>query len=361
MSFTLDGKRFVTVRPTNAGDGSTIIIWDTATSKELNRLSVPFWGWSMDVTADGVLVATTTGKDRKTVKIWDTWGKELATLTHESEVKFMAFTSGAKVLFTSTVAPGGGWGTEFPLGYKSQHMNAWNVATGKQVVACTVVNAVHTEFTGVGCSSVDGRMVADFVSSYDGWLDLKLSKDIVIWDASGSDPQAKRKRLRALRGHAEVVLCAAFAPDGKSLASGSADKTIKLWDLASGEENGTLQGHTNSVRFVAFNEDGTTLISVDTDHTIKLWDAASRKGIATLSGHRDTITCLALGPDGKTLASACKDGTVKLWEVAPGKNTATLRGHASAVKSLAFSPDGKTLASGGANKTVRIWRIAGNE
>ena len=86
-------------------------------------------------------------------------------------------------------------------------------------------------------------------------------------------------------GHSDAVLSVAFSPDGKTLASGSWDKTIKLWDVKTGKELATLNGHTETVMFVAFSPDGKTLASASWDKTIKLWDVATSKERATLKGH----------------------------------------------------------------------------
>jgi WD40 repeat protein len=89
-----------------------------------------------------------------------------------------------------------------------------------------------------------------------------------------------------LQGHTHAVYCVAFSSDSKTLASASGDKTVKLWDLATGKERATLQGHTESVMSVAFSPDGKTLASASYDKTVKLWDVATGKERATLKGPR---------------------------------------------------------------------------
>ena len=108
---------------------------------------------------------------------------------------------------------------------------------------------------------------------------------------------------KTLNGHTERVFSVAFSTDGKTLASGSSDRTIKLWDVATGQNTATLTGHTNEVTSVAFSPDGKTLASGSLDKTIKLWDVATRKNTATLNGHTDWVSSVAFSPDGKTLAS----------------------------------------------------------
>ncbi|MBW4446485.1 MAG: CHAT domain-containing protein [Spirirestis rafaelensis WJT71-NPBG6] len=166
------------------------------------------------------------------------------------------------------------------------------------------------------------------------------------------------KERNRLQGHSESVNSVAFSPDGKTLASGSSDKTIKLWDVATGSPKQTLTGHSEWVNSVAFSPDGKTLASGSGDKTIKLWDVATGKLSQTLTGDRNLVFSVAFSPDGKTLASGSEDKTIKLWDVATGKLSQTLTGHRNVVISVAFSPDGKTLASGSEDKTIKLWDVA---
>ncbi len=124
-----------------------------------------------------------------------------------------------------------------------------------------------------------------------------------------------------LEGHDRVVSAIAFAPDGSTLATGSADESIKLWNVSSGKEIGELEGHSRPVNSLAFLADGKWLFSVCGGRAVggnelKLWDLASKKDVATVPAHEGPINQLALSPDGKYLATASLDKTVKVWEVA---------------------------------------------
>ncbi|HKQ06771.1 MAG TPA: hypothetical protein VJ464_16675 [Blastocatellia bacterium] len=160
-----------------------------------------------------------------------------------------------------------------------------------------------------------------------------------------------------LRGHTDPVISVAYSPDGKLLASGSKDKTIKLWEVSSGKPLGTLQGHEDSVLSVIFSPDGKVLASSSSDKTIKLWEAGSGKLLSTLEGHGAAVSLVAFSPDGKLLASGSYDKTIKLWEADSGKLLNTLQGHAGFVSSVAFSPDGKLLASASDDATIRLWEV----
>ncbi|RZT18358.1 WD40 repeat protein [Mycobacterium sp. BK558] len=151
----------------------------------------------------------------------------------------------------------------------------------------------------------------------------------------------------------DLILSVAFNPDGSRIAAASADKTIHLYDTASGQPIGQpLAGGDSAIKSVAFSRDGTKIASGCVDGTVRLWDAATGQPIgAPMNGGGLSV---ALSPDGTKIASAGAD--IRVWEAATGREIGSpMLGHDGTVTSVAFSPDGRRIVSGGFDKTVRLW------
>ncbi|ARV62603.1 hypothetical protein BZZ01_31765 [Nostocales cyanobacterium HT-58-2] len=187
--------------------------------------------------------------------------------------------------------------------------------------------------------SPDGKTIAS----------ASQDKTVRLWNVQG-------QLLKTLNGHSDAVYGVAFSPDGKTIASASQDKTVRLWNVQ-GQLLKTLNGHSSEVIGVAFSPDGKTIASASWDKTVRLWNVQGQL-LKTLNGHSSGVYGVAFSPDGKTIASASRDKTVRLWNV-QGQLLKTLNGHSSEVIGVAFSPDGKTIASASWDKTVRLWNVQG--
>ncbi|MFO1093254.1 MAG: serine/threonine-protein kinase [Planctomycetaceae bacterium] len=166
---------------------------------------------------------------------------------------------------------------------------------------------------------------------------------------------ATKTEQRVLNGHTGEVNTVDFSPDGSLLASVSDDKSVRLWNPATGEQLATLLGHSGNVCAVAFSPDGHTLVTAGSDTTILLWQAADRQLIGQLTGHTAEINRLAFSPDGLRLASCDDRGSVRVWDVAARQQIVQLNGHSSHVRGVEFSPDGNLLASGGRDGAIILW------
>ena len=164
----------------------------------------------------------------------------------------------------------------------------------------------------------------------------------------------KVKLRRTLTEHTEAVAAIAISPDGKILASGSDDKTIKLWLLRSGKLLNTLTEHSNRISTLAISPDGEILASGSYDRTIKLWSLATGDLLQTFRGRPDRVRDIAFSPNGQTLISI-GEWEIKIWAVRTGKALRILAENSNSARLIRFSPDGQTCAIGSLNGTLELW------
>jgi WD40 repeat protein len=291
---------------------------------------------------DGKMLAT--GGYDFAVRLWSLpMGTERATLKgHSGNLLSVAFTPDGKTLSSGAVDSARIWDVAtcretFKLegkdvlsvafspagdrlaigGTNGGSVKIFDVAKGKQVdllegqAGDDVVFAVSY--------SPDGGMIAvaslDLQTNYGkagNAIKAGNGATITLWNLTPGKPATVARRFKGIIG---AIWSVEFSPNGKILAAATEEKTVRLWDVASGQEREPLRGHTNIVHGVAFSPDGKRLASASMDQTLMLWDTQSGKRLATLKGHTSAVKCVAFSPDGESLASGSWDGTAKIWNV----------------------------------------------
>jgi WD40 repeat protein/serine/threonine protein kinase len=367
LAFSPDGRRLV-----SASQDTTIKLWDVATGQEALTLrghadtvrSVAF-------SPDGLRLATASAD--RTIKVWsaapwadDNPAYEVRTLRgHEDRVFGVAFgPTGERLASVSNDYVIKVWDAALGRELHSHRVptaQSFTVAfslegdclatggnDGVVLLLDATTGGIRRRFSGHRAGPIkglafspDGRRLAS--GSWD--------RTLRIWDVASGQP------VHTLLAHAQPILGLAYSSDGRWLATASYDQTVKVWDAVRGEEIRTLHGHASRVQSVAFSPDGRHLASASNDGTVRLWDAMTWEEVRTLRGHAGGINCVAYSPDGQRLATASTDRTLKVWDAATGSEIRTLRGHTDIVQWVAFSPDGRRLASAGSDRTVKTWKL----
>ncbi|MEG4532848.1 protein kinase domain-containing protein [Microcoleus sp. D2_18a_D3] len=265
----------------------------------------------------------------------------------------------------------------------------WQQRVQKESQQITQIEALYTASNYEGCIS-QIPTIANTSSTYSSAQELQ--------EQCQAGLRWKNAKVKNFAQHSDAVGSVAFSPDGLMLASGSKDKTIQIWDLATGKSIRTFPGDSSTVWSVAFDSNGTRLatgtgfwrvmlwdlktgqVIRSLDHTASVWsvalspdgqlvasasgdkttkisDATTGRLIYNLPDHTDFVYSVAFTPDGKSLISASKDNKITVVDVATGRLLKTLEGHGDAVRSVAVSPDGKTIVSGSYDESIKIWNL----
>ena len=160
---------------------------------------------------------------------------------------------------------------------------------------------------------------------------------------------------RTLSGHADIVYAVAITPDGGRVVSGSADHSLKVWDIETGRELRTLRGHKEVVHAVAVTGDGRYAVSGSFDATLKVWDLETGRLVATLAGHQSLVNGVAVSADGRIAVSGSQDGTLRVWDLAQQWQARVLTDNRGEIKAVALTPDARYALCGGG--VLTLWDL----
>lgn len=218
------------------------------------------------------------------------------------------------------------------------------VAAQKNIAIAQTLTG-HTSFVNDLAISPDSRLL----------ISASADKTIKVWEL------ATGELLQTLTGATSFVNALTITFDGRFLIGASADKTIRIWNLETGELTNTLRGHTSFVDEIVMSPDGQILVSTGADKTIRIWNLDTGEMRHVLQGHSGFVNTLEISSDGETLVSGSADASLQVWNLKTGENLHSLIGHSSFVNAIAIGPNGKTLASGGADTTIKIWDLQTGE
>lgn len=208
----------------------------------------------------------------------------------------------------------------------------------KAIQAYATINK-HTGYINYLTISPDGKTL----------VSASADKSIKIWEMPSG------KEVRTVIEDYLPINHFVIRQENRKIATISNNNQIKIWDFTTGKEILTISGHDSSVNHLVISPDGKKLISASADSKIKIWDFTTGKEVLTISGHESFVNYLIISPDGRKLVSADADGKIKIWDFATGKEIFTITGHDSPVNHLVISPDGKKLVSAGADGKIKIW------
>ena len=362
LAFSSDSKRVV-----GANRNGEIRVWDVNTGDELLSFTTGHIGGTsaLAFSPDSSILA---GGQGKTIQLWN--ARTLTQLSNRIDTDgyttFVFSPDGNTVTsakgFTFTKRTRDAFVKESVLGT----LSFWDTRTGSRLTEVPIEShkGEAPELPGKISSSMstggmgnnivvfskNGHMLATALNSDRATKSSRFT--VLLWEV-WEDP--RRQSQLTLKGHTDNIIALAFTSNGKTLASGSDDKTIRLWDVSTGTQMSSLR--SGKVRALAFSMDGKTLASVSNFSQIQLWNISTGRQLTSLKEQNDSVTVLAFSTDSNILASGSRDGVIQLWDISTGNKLTDLKGHVDWVSTLLFSPDGKALVSGSSEGAIFLWHV----
>ena len=286
-------------------------------------------------------VAIASASDDDTIKLWSTQGDLLRTLTgHTAGILDLKFSPD---------------GTQIATASLDHTTRLWS-AQGDFI---RTVGHSEASVTSLSFCPTEPLLAATYSDTAVRLWPLGQTSEQTS-EQTSDEFDAEPAAALTLEGHEDWVRSVAFSPDGKLLATGSEDHTVRIWDIRTGKAGGNplhvLQGHGGWIRSVAFSPDGRTIAAAGDANTLRLWHRDGYR-LKTFYGHTDWIRSIAFSPSGRYIASASDDQTVKIWTL-DGQVQQTFN-HRSSALCVAWSADGRTVVSGGDDDQVHIWQLMG--
>ena len=354
--FSPDGQSII-----SASNDKTLRLWEINSGACLRILKGHEGGvWAAAYSPDGQCVFS--GDDENTIRQWEmVTGRCLRTFTgHKAPISSVCCSRDGKFVIS------GSWDQSVRLWAVGANVIAPNLYTmSVEVDIALKRQREHEIFVDRACVALDTGDVAaaiKYVSRARAIRGFERTPEaLAICRRIGAQAQIRGYRgawlSRVFAEHAGGVLSVVISPDGRHAASGSHDRTVKVWALDTGACIQTLEGHTREVNAIVFSSDGNYILSGGSDQAIRLWEASAGKLIRSFTGQKNPVFAVALSRDGKRALVGDEVGLVQLWDADSGKCLGALKGHKNRVTSVRFSRDGQYAISGSWDHTVRIWDI----
>jgi serine/threonine protein kinase len=231
-------------------------------------------------------------------------------------------------------------GRRAAAGHKDGSVSVWDLDAGDKVAA------FKRNASAISAVAFMGTQDRFAVSARDGTVTL-------------FDTASRNTPVPVLEGHEGAADALAYSPANGLLASGGADRAIKLWNTGNYSVSRIYRGHNEAVTALALSPDGRLLASASLDGAVRLWSTSSGRTFRSVRLHKARVSVLAFSPDGQILASASEDGSARLWEFRRARGARVMPALGTDVRDLRFSPDGRRLASAGGDGMVRVWEVSG--